>query len=90
MYPYQSDAIITDRGSGEFDLETPYKEAFVKTLKETLPPEARSWDPRLQAWVIDSDYFLVVIGLLREYFGEILVRGKDYQCNVSWDMSRLL
>ena len=33
-----------------------YVEAFVDTLKDTVPPSCRSWDPLDKTWTISSDW----------------------------------
>ena len=82
-------AVITDLETNEdFRLETPYREAFVHLLKETVPAEGRSWDPARQSWNIDYDYFLRVMELVGVYFSEITIQdaGKKYVYTVTWPM----
>lgn len=85
-------AVITDlEDNDDFLLETPYREAFIGLLKETIPPEGRAWDPSRQAWVVDYDYFLKVMDLVAHYFQDITIQdaGKKYVYTVTWGMGEI-
>lgn len=68
-------AVFTDLlERDEFSLATSYNEMFVNRLKEMIDPLYRHWDAVQQVWVIDYDFFLPLMRLVAEYFGEIVVR----------------
>ena len=62
-------------GRATFDLEVPYKPAFIAELKQVVPARARSYSTTTQLWTISRAYRTVVKTALEEFFetvGEVL------------------
>lgn len=50
---------------------TPYTEAFIEDLKETIPSGSRWWDKPRRCWHVDFDWTGNVQILLEEHFGDL-------------------
>lgn len=56
-------------------VRTPYSEAFVKELKETLPAEDRKWDGFERGWIINKHHRGVVTDIVLNHFDEVETDG---------------
>ena len=54
-------------------VSTPYNAKYVEAIKNSLPKNARRWNPALRLWAIDSQYKTRVEYLIKTYYGDRLV-----------------
>jgi len=54
-------------------VSTPYNAKYVEAIKNSLPKNARRWNPTLRLWAIDSQYKTRVEYLIKTYYGDRLV-----------------
>ena len=53
-----------------FILRFSYDEAFVKLLKETVPPREREWDSKVKLWAVDRKWWFAIKDVIKNHFGE--------------------
>ena len=54
-------------------VSTPYNAKYVEAIKNSLPRNARRWNPTLKLWAIDSQYKTRVEYLIKTYYGDRLI-----------------
>lgn len=65
--------------SNTIAVETPYNERFVEALKDTIPPQDRTWNPLLKQWEIMDCYEDEVLGLIRAFFPYVKDEDISYE-----------
>ncbi len=50
---------------------TPYNQAFIDELKETIPSTYRRWDPEEKVWLVHEAYQETLLDILSNYFDDV-------------------
>lgn len=70
--------VWTDQMSGAILVRTPYKEGFVRDLKDKIPKSGRRWKPNERVWEIEPQFTDAVVRILRTYYTDVREHEKVY------------